>query len=45
MPHAHAARNHLNSIVQALDVNEPRDKTDLYDVLRASGRERIRAAA
>ncbi|MHB1035897.1 MAG: DUF58 domain-containing protein [Pirellulales bacterium] len=27
-------RTHLNSIIQALDVSKPRDKTDLYHVLR-----------
>ena len=27
-------RNHLDSIVQALDVSEPREKTDLYQILR-----------
>ena len=29
-----AKRNHLESIIQALDVSEPRDKTDLYPILR-----------
>ena len=29
-----AKRNHLESIVQALEVTAPRDKTDLYPVLR-----------
>ena len=28
-------RNHLNSIIQALSVSEPRDKTDLQPVLRS----------
>ncbi len=27
-------RNHLTSIVQALDASEPQDKTDLHGVLR-----------
>jgi len=27
-------RNHLDSIIQALDVSNPKDKTDLYQVLR-----------
>jgi len=27
-------RNHLESILQALDVSAPRDKTDLYPILR-----------
>ena len=29
-------RNHLDSIVQALDVSNPNNKTDLYQVLRAA---------
>ncbi|MEI8373225.1 MAG: DUF58 domain-containing protein [Planctomycetota bacterium] len=29
-----AKRNHLESIVQALEVSAPRDKTDLYPILR-----------
>jgi uncharacterized protein (DUF58 family) len=28
-------RNHIDSVVQALSVSEPRNKTDLYQVLRA----------
>ena len=27
-------RNHLDSIIQALDVSSPRNKTDLYQILR-----------
>ncbi len=29
-----AKRNHLDSIIQALEVSTPRDKTDLYPILR-----------
>jgi uncharacterized protein (DUF58 family) len=29
-------RNHLESVIQALDVAAPRDKTDLYGILRAA---------
>ena len=27
-------RNHLDSIIQAMEISEPRDKTDLYPILR-----------
>jgi uncharacterized protein (DUF58 family) len=29
-----SVRSHLSAIIAALDVNEPRDKTNMYDVLR-----------
>ena len=29
-------RNHIDSIVQALDVSDPKDKTDIYQILRTT---------